>query len=243
MPCFGPSLPLAGTIVPWADPGIVPKFVPESFRLCRHSGRIVQPFEIPLVAALTKAGEFTQKSHATMFMIPLTLLPASYNRLVSAASTLGSAAIGMLLFAVPAHADFRVCNATQSLVGVSIGYRAPSGWVTEGWWHVDGSSCKTLIEGALSSRFYYLYAEDAERGGRWEGPINMCVAEKEFKVAGVADCFARGFQRAGFQEYDTGEQSNWMVQLTDDANGEVAGAAVPAQAAAGNVVAPVPGNP
>jgi uncharacterized membrane protein len=116
--------------------------------------------------------------------------------------------------ATPALADFRVCNATQSLVGVSIGYRAKAGWVTEGWWHVEGSTCKTLIEGPLSSRYYYLYAEDAERGGRWDGPVNMCVAEKEFKIAGVSDCFARGFQRAGFQEYDTGEQANWMVQLT-----------------------------
>ncbi|WP_189434543.1 MULTISPECIES: DUF1036 domain-containing protein [unclassified Mesorhizobium] len=116
----------------------------------------------------------------------------------------------------PARADFRVCNATQNLVGVGIGYRAKAGWITEGWWHIEGSTCKTLIEGPLSSRFYYLYAEDAERGGRWDGPINMCVAEKEFKIAGVNDCVARGFQRAGFQEYDTGEQASWMVQLTDE---------------------------
>ena len=118
--------------------------------------------------------------------------------------------------ASPARADFRVCNATQNLVGVGIGYRAKAGWITEGWWHIEGSTCKTLIEGPLSSRFYYLYAEDAERGGRWDGPINMCVAEKEFKIAGVTDCVARGFQRAGFQEYDTGEQASWMVQLTDE---------------------------
>ena len=127
--------------------------------------------------------------------------------------------LGLLVLPVaaasPARADFRVCNATQNLVGVGIGYRAKSGWITEGWWHIEGSSCKTLIEGALSSRFYYLYAEDAERGGRWDGPITMCVAEKEFKIAGVTDCVARGFQRAGFQEYDTGEQASWMVQLTD----------------------------
>ena len=116
--------------------------------------------------------------------------------------------------ASPARADFRVCNATQSLVGVAIGYRGKNGWVTEGWWHVDGSTCKTLIEGPLLSRYYYLYAEDAERGGRWDGPVNMCVAEKEVNIPGVNDCFKRGFQRAGFQEYDTGEQANWMVQLT-----------------------------
>ncbi len=121
-------------------------------------------------------------------------------------------------FSAPeARADFRVCNSTQNLVGVAIGYRAKSGWITEGWWHINGSSCKTLIEGPLTSRYYYVYAEDSEGGGRWDGKVNMCVAENEFKINGVNDCFARGYQRSGFQEYDTGEQSSWMVQLTDDA--------------------------
>lgn len=130
-----------------------------------------------------------------------------------ALATLGGA---WLFAAGAAQADFRVCNATRSLVGVAIGYRASSGWITEGWWHIDASTCKTLIEGSLSSRYYYLYAEDAERGGRWEGPVSMCVADREFKISNVNDCIARGFQRAGFQEYDTGEQSSWMVQLTDE---------------------------
>jgi uncharacterized membrane protein len=121
------------------------------------------------------------------------------------------------LSATPALADFRVCNTTQNLVGVAIGYRAKAGWVTEGWWHIEGAGCKTLIEGQLSSRYYYLYAEDAEGGGRWGGPVNMCVAEKEFKISGVNDCFARGFQRAGFQEYDTGNQASWLIQLTEPA--------------------------
>ena len=136
-------------------------------------------------------------------------------RLAGGVAAFGLAGIAMILMSAPARADFRVCNATQTLVGVSIGYRATTGWITEGWWHVEASTCKTLIEGPLASRYYYLYAEDAERGGRWEGPVNMCVAEREFKIAGVSDCFARGFQRAGFQEYDTGEQTSWMVQLTD----------------------------
>lgn len=146
------------------------------------------------------------------------------------AAILAAAAALTGLSELPARADFRVCNATQNLVGVGIGYRAKAGWVSEGWWHIEGSSCKTLIEGPLSSRFYYLYAEDAERGGRWEGPITMCVAEKEFKIAGVTDCVARGFQRAGFQEYDTGEQASWMVQLTDEAT--------PAENAANGTPAP-----
>ncbi|MDP9590216.1 UNVERIFIED_ORG: putative membrane protein [Shinella zoogloeoides] len=108
-----------------------------------------------------------------------------------------------------------MCNGTQNLVGVAIGYRAKEGWISEGWWQVPATTCATLIEGELQSRYYYLYAEDAARGGRWTGDVNMCVAENEFKVTGVEDCFARGFQRMGFKEYDTGRQGSWMVQLSD----------------------------
>jgi len=32
---------------------------------------------------------------------------------------------------------------------------------------------------------------------------------------GVDDCDARSFQRMGFEEYDTGRQGSWMVQLSD----------------------------
>jgi len=114
-----------------------------------------------------------------------------------------------------ARADFRVCNGTQNLVGVAIGYRASEGWISEGWWQIPATSCATLIEGQLQSRFYYLYAEDAARGGRWAGEITMCVADNEFKIVGVNDCVARGYQRMEFKEYDTGRQGSWMVQLSD----------------------------
>lgn len=118
-------------------------------------------------------------------------------------------------FASQAKAEFRVCNGSQNLVGVAIGYRAKDGWISEGWWQIPATTCTTLIEGELKSRFYYLYAEDAARGGRWTGDVNMCVAENEFKIVGVQDCYARGFQQLGFKEYDTGRQGSWMVQLTD----------------------------
>ncbi|MCQ0987587.1 DUF1036 domain-containing protein [Jiella sp. LLJ827] len=120
-----------------------------------------------------------------------------------------------MLSATSAKADFRVCNGTQSLVGVAIGYRAEAGWTTEGWWRIPATTCKSIIEGPLSSRFYYLYAEDADGRSRWAGPINLCIAENEFKITGVEECLKRGYQRMGFREYDTGEQASWMVQLTE----------------------------
>jgi hypothetical protein len=43
----------------------------------------------------------------------------------------------------------------------------------------------------------------------------MCTRDKEFTIRGTEDCLARGFERAGFFEVDTGEQRSWTVQLTD----------------------------
>ncbi|MCB8839556.1 DUF1036 domain-containing protein [Aurantimonas sp. VKM B-3413] len=136
---------------------------------------------------------------------------------------------GATIFAAPfvahaAKADFRVCNGTQSLVGVAIGYRAEAGWTTEGWWRIPATTCKSIIEGPLSSRYYYLYAEDADGKGRWAGQVNLCIAENEFKIVGVKDCFKRGYQKMGFREYDTGEQASWMVQLTEAPRSDATGA-------------------
>jgi uncharacterized membrane protein len=72
-----------------------------------------------------------------------------------------------------------------------------------------------LIEGQLSSRYFYVYAEDADQGGQWRGPIFMCTSDKEFKISGIKDCYSRGYERTGFFEIDTGEQNSWMVRLTE----------------------------
>jgi uncharacterized membrane protein len=191
------------------------------FHQARRGGKSVRTVIADALGALTASGLSSKRGFSKMGFSQASGMCSGFaaakrnSRMAGFPLLAAGSVIAMTMTATPARADFRVCNATQNLVGVAIGYRAKAGWVTEGWWHIDGSSCKTLIEGPLSSRYYYLYAEDADRGGRWDGPINMCVAEKEFKIAGVSDCFARGFQRAGFQEYDTGKQASWMVQLTD----------------------------
>lgn len=125
------------------------------------------------------------------------------------------ALIASLSFATPAHADFRICNETSSLVGAALGYREKGTWVSEGWFQIPGESCASLIEGDLNSRFYYIYAEDADRGGQWRGDIFMCTSEREFRIEGVKDCFKRGHIRTGFFEIDTGGRRSWMVRLTE----------------------------
>ena len=131
------------------------------------------------------------------------------------------AAVPALLFAVattlPAWADFRVCNNTGSRVGIAIGYKDAEGWTTEGWWNISARSCDTLLRGALVARYYYIYAVDYDRGGEWSGHAFMCTRDKEFTIRGTENCLARGYDRTGFFEVDTGEQRSWTVQLTDTA--------------------------
>jgi uncharacterized membrane protein len=109
----------------------------------------------------------------------------------------------------------RLCNKTVSRVGVAIGYMDDREWTTEGWWNVAAGTCETLVPGPLLSRFYYLYAIDYDQGGVWGGKAAMCTRDKMFTIHGIEDCVARGFERNGFFEVDTGEQKSWTVQLTE----------------------------
>ena len=134
---------------------------------------------------------------------PRTVLPLAF----CAAAFLASVA--------PAKADLRMCNTTSSRIGVAIGYRDAQGWITEGWWNISPRGCETLLRGTLAARFYYVHAVDYDKGGEWTGKSVMCTRNKEFTIRGIEDCLARGFDRSGFFEVDTGEQKSWTIQLTD----------------------------
>jgi len=125
------------------------------------------------------------------------------------------ALVMMCLWNSPAAADFRLCNNTSSRVGIALGYKDAEGWTTEGWWNVSSRACETLLRGTLVARFYYIYALDYDRGGEWSGQAFMCSRDKEFTIKGTDNCLARGFDRTGFFEVDTGEQRAWTVQLTE----------------------------
>lgn len=136
-------------------------------------------------------------------------------RRLGAAFSAAFALAWLTLWPVAAHADFRLCNNTSGKVGISLGYKDNDGWVTEGWWNLNPRSCETLLRGNLVARFYYVYAIDYDRGGEWSGKAFMCSREKEYTIRGTEDCLARGFDRTGFFEVDTGEQRAWTVQLTE----------------------------
>ena len=147
----------------------------------------------------------------------ITVLSKSLKRFKFTAAN-GAALLLLAGFAMApgvAHAEFKVCNKSDSLIGVAIGYKLDDEWITEGWWRIAADICTPIIEGDLTSRYFYLHAESVDTDGKWRGPVFMCTSNIVFKIRGVKDCFARGYERTGFFEVDTGKQKNWQVRLTN----------------------------
>ena len=123
----------------------------------------------------------------------------------------------LLLFAshAPALADFRVCNKTRSLINLAIGTNAGDEFATEGWWVVTPGSCSTLVRGALTGRYVYLYATDIEGDDVLKGAVSMCIDRGKFRAYGVENCWRRGLQAVTFAEIDTLDSPDWTTFLKE----------------------------
>lgn len=155
----------------------------------------------------------TRKHPSTSPAAPRTAAAPSRRRIAQARALLCAGALFLGFGALPAQADLRLCNKTDTTISVAIGYKTKEGWRSEGWWNIGGAKCGTLISGALGSRFYYIYAIDTQHGGEWGGKAFMCTRRKMFTIHGVENCAARGYERTGFFEVDTAEQRSWTVHL------------------------------
>jgi uncharacterized membrane protein len=114
----------------------------------------------------------------------------------------------------PAAADLELCNKTESRVGVALGYKDLEGWASEGWWNIGPNECETLLPRPLIARYYYVFAVDYDKGGSWSGEAMLCTRDKLFTIRGIKNCQERGYQKTGFFEVDTQENTTWTVSLS-----------------------------
>jgi len=126
----------------------------------------------------------------------------------------GFALAAFAVSAIPARADFRVCNQTSDQVSIALGYLSPKGWESEGWWVAPAGKCAVVYQGSLKQRFYYVYIADDIGGGSWQGTNYMCIRDENFTILGTNDCLARGYEKSGFYEVDTQNKPEWTMQLT-----------------------------
>lgn len=124
-------------------------------------------------------------------------------------------ALAAVQAAPPASAAFNICNKSGLAARVALGRFDGTHWASQGWWTVTPKTCARLLTGPLQARYYYLYATDGA-GGSWEGKTHFCTAPgATFLVPGRNDCAARGFDRRGFFEVDTGKSPEWTQTLSN----------------------------
>ena len=57
-----------------------------------------------------------------------------------AGAGLTALAIALGLASGIAKADLKLCNKTESKVGVALGYKDKEGWASEGWWNIGANN-------------------------------------------------------------------------------------------------------
>lgn len=108
-----------------------------------------------------------------------------------------------------------MCNKTAHDTKLALGLYDGATWSSRGWWTVPAESCREILPGPLSSRFYYLYATD-NGSGSWDGRKSFCVAAADsFVIRGRGDCEAHGYDRKGFFEIDTGQARDYTQTLSE----------------------------
>lgn len=129
---------------------------------------------------------------------------------------LGLALLLLAGLALPARAEFRVCNQTLNLFNVAIGYPVAGNlFETEGWWTLAANSCTSLIKKPLESSYFYLYGTDIYGEPAIVGSTDMCVAAKQFTIPDQKDCWVRGFQQVRFLEVNTKNATRWTVFIRE----------------------------
>jgi uncharacterized membrane protein len=57
---------------------------------------------------------------------------------------------------------------------------------------------------------------DYSKGGAWGGKSMLCIRDKIFTIRGFDKCQDRGYNKVGFIEVDTGEESDWTITLSGE---------------------------
>jgi uncharacterized membrane protein len=116
--------------------------------------------------------------------------------------------------AAPASASLSVCNSGSHAAKVALGRFNGKAWESDGWWTVAPKACARILIGPLEARYYYLYASDGANGS-WDGHHGFCISAGKFAIVGRGSCAARGYERKGFFEVDTGNAPDYTHKLSD----------------------------
>lgn len=154
---------------------------------------------------------------ALLAVISLKLRISTFTRVTMKSLALAVTALFLsLAFAAQAQAKLQICNKTEIAALVALGHFDGKEWTSEGWWRVPAKSCADIVQGPLTTRYYYLRGVQEGIDGAWDSNhFFFCIKRDNFTITGRKDCRARGFDEAGFFEIDTGDYQSWTHNLSD----------------------------
>jgi uncharacterized membrane protein len=123
-----------------------------------------------------------------------------------------TAFLGVMFAALPAMAQFTVCNESPKLAYVAVGHWDNYSHVSEGWWIVPPGTCKITYPGDLEWQWYYVYGrsdvDDLGNYDVWSGDYPLCIHwPNGFTIVGNEEC------DTGFFELDTGISKTFTFTL------------------------------
>ncbi len=121
-------------------------------------------------------------------------------------------ALILAILPLPALAQLEVCNNTDVLHRVAIGYQGDTAWTSEGWWNFEPGECGIVMSEPLKRQNYYYKVRAT--GHEYGGSFAFCTGDSPFTIFGDTDCVARGFARELFLVEDTGPTATrWTIAL------------------------------
>ncbi|KMW58160.1 hypothetical protein AIOL_003131 [Candidatus Rhodobacter oscarellae] len=176
---------------------------------CEARGYVTETFS-EIDTGETSKG-FTFRITAETGGIPPAPAPGTVDEAVETAETVETAGTDAW--------GLEVCNATQHIQAVSIGYQGPEGWTSEGWWNIDPEACVIPIGDPLEKQYYY-YRAEIDAGDFTIGNYNFCTTGEAYTIVGDTDCEARGYVTESFAEIDIGAgTASFSFVLTPELGG------------------------
>lgn len=120
-------------------------------------------------------------------------------------------ALALTVCAVPAKAQFAVCNQSFDVINVAIGHEVRGQIRTRGWWKIGPNQCSNAIRDALTTPRVYVFAQDVFGKELLNGSFPLCVRPNRFSEDIQTDCLVRGFLEADFLEVDTQGTERWTL--------------------------------
>ncbi len=118
--------------------------------------------------------------------------PAVIGSFSSILLALPAALISLLISAVPALADLKLCNRMSYVVEVAIGIDDKAATATRGWFRIDPAACRVVAQGTLTADRILLNARALGVYGAspipQSGGDTLCIAPDNFVIAAARQC-------------------------------------------------------